>query len=182
VDVDFKEIDNKLLILYLVNRLELPISHSQITECVCGAELMDYYTLQETLAAMVETELLSTDEKSAQNKNVTLYTLTDEGATTLEYFEQDVALQTRQIINRYVNENRGKIKKDFEVTATYFADMKNEEFQVKCAIYEDMRTVLELTIFADTREQAKQIEANWKSHADVLYRKIIENLTVKPDS
>jgi len=143
-------------------------------------ELMTYYKLEETLAAMVEQELLEAAiEADAQDVSTTRYSVTDEGLTTLEYFESHIPKPVRQVINHYITTNRGKIKKDYESIANYFPNPENNEFKVKCGVYEDQRAIIELFVSVDTREQAKQIQANWRANASGLYTQIMEALTTE---
>jgi DNA-binding PadR family transcriptional regulator len=171
-NIEYKLVENKLLLLYLIDKMELPLSRSQITDYVQQAEFMDYYTLQQTLATMVDDGYLDT---SNENNN-TRYTLTAEGQTTLEYFGKHIPVTIRSVINNYVREKRRDIKKDYENTAIYFPNIENNEFIVKCGVYEDERALLEVSVSVDTRDQARLIQGNWKANAKTLYGKIIENL------
>ena len=170
--------ENKLLLLYLINRMEFPMSRAQITDFVQEADFMDYYTLQQTLAILVESGHLDATEENALDNSTTRYVVTGDGQTTLDYFEKHIPWSRRQTIDRYITENRGKIKKDYEYTATYFPNVENDEFRVKCGVYEDKRALLELFVSVDTRQQAKLIQSNWRANASVLYQRIIEALTV----
>ncbi|MCL2604341.1 MAG: DUF4364 family protein [Defluviitaleaceae bacterium] len=176
---EYKDVENKLIILYLLNRMVLPMSRGQIAEMVLSGEFMDFFTLQQNLSEMVEIGFLDASQENAADNNTTRYTATEDGANTLEFFERRIAFSTRQAINRYANENRQKIKKDYEKTATYFPDENNDEFRVKCGVYEDKRALLELFISVDTREQAKFIQTNWQKNASVLYGQIINALTTQ---
>jgi len=178
VTIEYKDVENKLLILYLINRLELAMSRAQIYDFIIEKDLMRPFTLEQTLATMVEAKLLeATIEADAQDVSTTRYSVTEEGLTNLEYFESHIPQPVRQIINRYIEENRGKIKKDYESVASYFPNVENNEFRVKCGVYEDKRAIIELFVSVDTREQAKLIQANWRANASGLYSKIIEALT-----
>jgi DNA-binding PadR family transcriptional regulator len=171
-----KNTANKLLLLYLIDKMELPLSNSQITEYVRQAEFMDYITLCETLADMTDKGYL---EKTVENNN-TRYTITDEGQTTLEYFEKHIPAASRGMVNSYVRDSRSNIKKYYENTANFFPNAENNEFIVKCGLYEDDRALMEFSISVDTRDQARQIQTNWKANANILYGRIIESLTVSP--
>ena len=48
----------KLILLYLLNRVEIPLTNGQICAFVAEEQYTDYFTVQETLADMVETKLL----------------------------------------------------------------------------------------------------------------------------
>ncbi|MCL2362920.1 MAG: DUF4364 family protein [Defluviitaleaceae bacterium] len=177
-DPSEKSIENKLLLLYLISRMELPMSQAQVIDFVRDADYMDYYTLQQTLAPLVEGGHLDVTEENALDNSTTRYNITDEGQTSLDFFEKQLPWSRRQAIDNYIAENRGKIKKDYENIATYFPNMENDEFRVKCGVYEDKRALLELVVSVDTREQAKLIQSNWRANASGLYQRIIEALTV----
>jgi DNA-binding PadR family transcriptional regulator len=172
---EYKAVENKLLLLYLIEKMDLPLSRSQITDYVRQAEYMDYFTLQQALAEMVKDGYL----ENIQDNNNTRYTITGEGQSTLEYFAKHIPTPIRAKINSYVRDNRRIIKRDYEITATYFPNTENNEFMVKCGVYEDERVLMELFISVDTREQAKLIQTNWKTNAKVLYGRIIEALVVE---
>lgn len=174
--MELKSPENKLLILYLIDKMDLPLSRSQINDYIIQSEFMDYYTLQQALAEMVEGSYLD----STVDNNTTMYTLTDEGLITLEYFEKHIPPSVRNKINIYVKENRKDIKRAFENTATFFPNVEGDDFLVKCGVYEEGRVLLELSISVDTRDQARILQNNWKSNAKTLYGEIIGLLAKEP--
>ena len=174
ISIDQNSIANKLVILYLINRMELSMSRAQITDFVISKDFMNYFTLEETLSDMKDLNLLESTQENAQDASTTRYAVTDEGLTCLEYFADQIPRAMRISINHYVEENRGKVKKDYEVTATYFPNVENDDFQVKCGVYEERRALLELSVSVDTREQAKIIQNNWHHNASKLYMRILD--------
>ena len=171
---EYKNVENKLLILYLINRMELSMSSAQITEFIISKDLMHTFTLNETLTTMKDQGLLSTIQENSQDLKATRYSITEDGQQTLELFEEHIPRPVRKLIDQYVTDNRGQVKRDYEVNATYFPNIENNDFQVKCGVYEDRRALLEVSISVDTREQAKLIQNNWNGNASGLYQKIIE--------
>ena len=178
---DYKTVENKLLLLYLVEKMDFPLTRSQITEYVQQADYMDYYTLQQTLAEMVEGGYLDKTVDMNQDKSTTRYSITDEGQTTLEYFEKHIPSPVRNKIINFVRDNRRDIKRDYENTATYFPNAENDEFTVKCGVYEDERVLMELVLSVESRELAKLTQTNWKANAKTMYGKIMELMTTLPD-
>ena len=178
VSIEYKDVEKKLLILYLINRMEVSMSRAQITDFVMTKEFMDYFTLEQTLSVMMEQGLLEATQVNAQDVNSTRYTVSNEGLKNLEFFENHIPRTARLLINQYIIDNRGKIKRDYESTANYFPNIEHEDFQVKCGVYEDKRVLLEITVSVDTREQAKLIQANWRNDSSGRYQKIIDALTM----
>lgn len=169
---EFAQAENKLLLLYLINKMDIPLSNAQISQFALEEELMDYFSLQDALHNMVSTGYLD----KSQDNNATRYAITDEGLTTLEYFEKQIRADIRNRINKFVAENRKAVKKDYEITANYFYDHANNEFIVKCGIYEDEIMLMEINLSVVTREQAKLICGNWKANVNTLYGNIITEL------
>jgi len=179
IQMEYSSEEHKLMLLYLVSRMELPMSRGQIIDFISEKELMSYFTLEETLSGMVETGLLEelTSEEKAQDENTTRYQLTDDGLTTLDFFASHISQTVKLIINKYIEENRGEIKRSYESNAHYFPNKEETEFTVKCGIYEDDRALLEVAVNVDSREQAKLIQSNWRKDTSGLYMKIIDALT-----
>ena len=178
VSIEYKDVENKLLILYLINRMELSMSRSQITDFVMNKEFMNYFVFEQTMSDMLEQGLLEASVENGQDASTTRYAITNSGLISLEYFESHIPRPLRVLINEHVEENRGKVKRDYEVTATYFPNVDTNDFQVKCGVYEDRRVLLELAVSVDTREQAKLIQANWRNNASQLYQHVIDAITM----
>jgi len=175
---EYMQVENKLILLYLINKMDLPLSRSQVTDFVREGEYMDYYTLQQTLAEMVEGSYL----EKIQDNNNTRYSITDEGATTLEYFESHIPGAIRSRINKYVHDHFNTVKRDFEVTATYFLDNETNEYIVKCGVYEDKRILMEINVSVVSREQAKLIQNNWKGHVSEIYMNILSEMVTSKET
>lgn len=163
--------ESKLIILYFIYKINLPISVSQITEFVVGAEYMDYFSLQQYLIELVDSKLLS---KFKENNN-TCYKLTDEGVKVLVYFVKHIPESIRNNILNYINQNKKEIKKEFDVTANWFYNSE-KDYLVKCGVYDNDITLMEINLSVVSKEFAKQICNNWKQNINTLYGSVINLL------
>ena len=84
----------KLIFLYLLDRVEFPLTNGQICAFVAEEQYTDYFTVQETLADMVESKLLETELV----RNSTFYSLTDSGKETLSTLRMIFPLLFRKIL------------------------------------------------------------------------------------
>lgn len=175
-DSEYKSIEDKLLLLYLIDKMDIPLSNSQISQFALQEDYMDYFVLQQNLTEMTQTGFLD----KFQDNNTTRYTILDKGIEILEYFEKRIPVDIRSEINKYVIDNRKTIKKDYEITANYFYDHTNNEFIVKCGVYEDETMLMELNISVVSKEQAKTICSNWKENVKTMYGEILTSLMSKP--
>ncbi|MCL1884352.1 MAG: DUF4364 family protein [Defluviitaleaceae bacterium] len=178
ITIEYRDAENKLLLLYLINVMDLPMSRSQITDFVIQKDLMNHFVLEQNLTDMVERGFLDTTCENSQDETTTNYALTEEGLTNLELLQNQLPRPLRNIIDQYVDDTRGKIKKGFEKTAHYFPNIENDEYIVKCGVYDDKRgsMLMEISVPVVTREQAKQIQANWNANYNSLYQKILMTL------
>lgn len=179
ITIEYKDVENKLLLLYLINMMDLPMSRSQITDFIISKDLMHHFILEQNLTDMVDRGFLEVTHENAQDENVTRYTLTEVGINNLELLENQIPRPVRNIITQYVEENRGKIKKGFEKTVHYFPNGENDEYIVKCGVYDDKRgyMLMEISVPVITREQAKHIQANWSANYSTMYQRILAILT-----
>ena len=73
----------KLIVLYMLDKVDFPLTTSQISEFILEKEYTTYFKLQETLAEMEHSGLLRVET----THNRTLYHLTDNGLDTIQYFK-----------------------------------------------------------------------------------------------
>lgn len=175
---EYRKIENKLLLMYILDKMDLPLSYNQISKFAMEENYMNYFTLQQALAEMTEVGFLD----KVQDSSSTRYTITDEGNKVLHYFEKNIPLPVRNKIIKYVEDNRKSVKRDYEITANYFYDHSNGEFIVKCGAYEDETILMEINMSVVSREQAKLICNNWKANINSLYGSILNELIRSPET
>ena len=181
VTIEYNDVENKLLILYLISTMDLPMSRSQITSFFAEKELMNHFVLLQNLEDMVERGFLEATSENAEDAGTTNYILTEEGDTHLEHLESLIPRPVKRTINNSIDEIRGKIRKGFEKTANYFPNVENDEYIVKCGVYDDKRgtMLMEISVPVVTREQAKYIQANWNDNYTSIYQSVLAAMTEK---
>ena len=168
--------DNKLMILYLLEKLDIPLSNAQINDFFVQERLLDYFELQQCLAEMVSAGYV---EKYVEG-NFSRYSITEDGLQTLGYLERRIPNYIRTKISAFANKNRKRIKRSFAVMANHFYDYNTNEYIVKCGVYDDDLTLMELTLSMVTIEQAKHICKNWRSNSSHLYQLFMQQLISPP--
>lgn len=176
-ELDYKQIENKLIILYLIDKMDIPLSGSQISQFALEENIMNYFALRECLVEMEQINYLEVQNEN----NILRYFITETGSQTLDFFDKHIPQDIREKINNYILENRKSIKKDYETTANYFKDIDSNDYTVKCGIYEDDSLLMEINLSVVSREQAKLICSNWKNNINTLYGNILQQLITKPD-
>ena len=71
---------HKLLILYILYKIKMDLTNSQITQVVLETEMMNYFSLQQLLSQLMESKFL----KIYKDSDKEYYCLTQKGLETLE--------------------------------------------------------------------------------------------------
>lgn len=162
---------NKLIILYMLNILNTPLTNTKISEFILNNGYTNYFSLQEYLNQMLETDLLSTSSTS----NITIYDITESGKTTLEFFENRIPDSTKAEILKYLNDNKFEIKSTLEISADYAPGLKGE-FLVHCIAKESKTIILELKVTVYEQDYAAKICENWKESNHEIYKNLLSDL------
>lgn len=168
--------ENKLILLYIFDAVKMPMSNLQITKIILECKFMNYFLLQQFLNELCDNQLLSPD--TIDEKSV--YYITEKGKQTLSYFHHLIPPGIKARIDNTVPSLRKDIKNETLITADYTPEKENEFF-VTCKVREDDFSLIELKITVGTKNDAKIICDNWKSHSQEIYSEIIESLIRKRD-
>ena len=105
-----------------------------------------------------------------------VYRVTPEGTEALKLTIDMIPGIRRLRIDSNLKENVDEVEEELSVTADFIPHSENE-YSVKCKVVENSITMFEITVFAGSREQAKQIADNWKENAAEIYPQILDLLT-----
>ncbi len=163
--------ESKLVIIYLLHKMNLPVSVSYIQEFALDSESMDYFALSSYLADLAENEYIS---KNVEN-NKTTYSIEEKGYKILDLFENLIPLNIKEKIDNYVKNNKSQLKKELDIIATY-EKLYGEEYNIKCGAYENGVSVMELNFKVISKKYARAICDNWKKDAPAYYMEFIKSL------
>lgn len=164
--------EDKILILYILKKVNKPISHKELLELILTVADINYFYLQEFLDDLLEDKFI---EK--YNKEVELYKLTQEGEQALELTLDVIPGITKLKIDSQFKESFDSIKDKFSISAEY-NPISEKEFIVTCKIIEDSSAIFKLETHVGSKEQASRIVNNWNRKASEIYPKILESLTI----
>jgi DNA-binding PadR family transcriptional regulator len=161
--------ESKLIILFLLYQMDMPLSTAQMVDFAVDGEYMDYFSFQQYIAQLGDAGMI---ESTVTENNTTMYTITSEGEEVLRLFSKQIPYSKRTAICEYVSDNKKRIKREFEVVANYFFNAEND-YIVKCGVYEDDTALMEISMSVVSKEQAKRIKKNWKENVTELYGRIL---------
>ena len=161
---------NKLLILYIMNKMNVDLTNSQITQIVLETEVMNYFSFQQFLSELIESKFLNIYKEDDRE----YYRLTQRGLEMLEYFLPKVNDNLLKI-NDYIKKNKERILSETEVKAT-FKKENEREFIVNLRVIENNSDLINLNVNVSSEKQAMLICKNWKNNASYIYAEIIQSL------
>ena len=77
----------KLIILYMLDRVDFPLTNSQLADFITEKEYTNFFTVQQVLSDLVDDGYISLQE----TKNNSLYRITTEGKETLSFFYKNIS-------------------------------------------------------------------------------------------
>ncbi|MBE6024272.1 MAG: DUF4364 family protein [Cellulosilyticum sp.] len=163
---------NKLIILYLLAQVKMPLSVSQITQIILERGYTDYFSLQQYL-----TELESSKFITISKQNHSSYFEINEGGTqTLEFFASRIPEFIRKELDAFIEKNWRKLKSELDVYAEY-TPTKENEYVVHCKVTENQSTLIDLSLNVGSKKQAIELCNNWNENASNLYGEILNILS-----
>ncbi len=161
----------KLIILYMLNEVKEPLTNSQISEFILEKEYTSYFHLQQAFSELIESRLL--EEKTVRNS--TYYYLTEQGRTTLSYFNTEISNTIKGEIQAFLQE-KGRELKETTVTLADYYKSTNQDYHVRCQIKERGADMLDFTITVPTKEAAEEICRQWPGKHLEIYEYLMDHL------
>lgn len=163
--------ENKVLILYLLNKLPNGIKSDNLYKIISSANNINYFYFQELLTDLIESNFVG----SFTNDEDTIIKITSDGQNALTLTKSLLPGILKLKADNVFKEELSNIAEESSIITEYVPkDEKN--YTVKCKIVEKNETIFEVSTFAGSRERAKQISDNWKNNANNIYPQIMDLL------
>ena len=163
--------ENKVLILYLINKLPDGIKSDNLFKIVSSTNGINYFYFQELLSDLIATNLVGSFTKDED----TFIKITSEGENSLSLTKSLLPGILKLKADNVFKDEISEIVEESSIITEYIPKDENN-YTVKCKIVKKNETLFEISAFAGSRERAKQISDNWKNNANNLYPKIIDLL------
>ena len=69
-----------------------------------------------------------------------------------------------------------EVKTEYSIDTTIIP-IKEEEYKVSCYIKDGNDELINITMYAGDKEQAKNISKNWSKNSEEIYSKLLEMMT-----
>ncbi|MCH5344522.1 MAG: DUF4364 family protein [Acetatifactor sp.] len=161
----------KLIVLYMVNRVDFPLTTAQISDFILEKEYTTFLTLQQVISELVDTNMLLPQTI----RNRTQLSITEEGKNTLYYFEKRIGDAIKQDIDAYFQENEISLRNEMSIQGDYYKSTSGE-FEAHLIARERGIHLIDLTLSVPTEEAAAAICDNWQKKNQEIYQYLTREL------
>lgn len=161
----------KLIILYMLDKVDFPLTTSQISEFILDKGYTSYFKLQQALSELSDSDLV----REEVTHNRTLYHLTEDGEQTIHFFYNKISKSIQNDIDNFLAEKRYELKNETSIKADYYKNTAGE-LSVRCQVMEDSEPLIELTLSVPTESEAKAIINNWNKKNQEIYAWLMSQL------
>lgn len=171
--------EHKLIILYLIRKMEISLSNKEICDLLLEKEYMHYYSIQEYIANLIDSKLLELDKNN--NQDHLRYDLTKDGIDVIEQLQEHISERVREEIDLYIIKNNERIHVAYGIKANYFIN-EDKEYLVKCSLADQIGNILmDISVTVISEKQAKKICRNWKNNVNYIYNQVMDTMINKEE-
>lgn len=162
------ELDLKVLILYLLRHISLPVPKDDLLEVTLACdEGIGYFEFAECLSDLVRTQHIAEKEEC--------YTVTAKGKANGEAAESSLPYSVRIRATAEAAALSQILSRDSMITTSHEMRQRGG-FTVKLALSDGVGSVISMDVLCGDDSEAKTIEDNFRKNAEKLYGRIIELL------
>lgn len=161
----------KLIILYMLDKVDFPLTNAQISGFILDKGYTTYFKLQQALSELTESGFIR--EEATHSR--TFYHLTEEGEETIHFFRNKISDAIQKDINEFLKEKNYELKNEVSVKSDYFPG-SGMEFTVRCQVIENNQPLIDLTLTVPSEAEAETISNNWSKKNQEIYALIMQNL------
>ncbi|MDD4290783.1 MAG: DUF4364 family protein [Clostridia bacterium] len=167
-------IQNKLLMLFIFDKMEMPMSEDTLTNfCTCDDALIPYMDCKWSFGDLLKTGYLCEYKYSC--KDLPLYIISEEGRICLAHFFARIPISQRELVSAIVKRDRMTFKRQQEYFSNY---SKNSDgtYKVSLKINEPEKPVIEISMNVPSKEIAKSMYDSWEERAPKVFSSIYDIL------
>ena len=161
----------KLIVLYMLNRVNFPMTTAQVSDFILEKEYTNFLTLQQVINELTDANLIS----SETIRNRTHLSITPEGRETLNFFEKRINDAIKQEINTYFRENEFALRNEVSVLGDYYKSTSGE-YEAHLVAKDRGINLVDITLSVPDETTASAICDNWQKKNQEIYQYLIQSL------
>ena len=163
--------ENKILILYTLNKLTKAISYDSLLNLILAVTDMNYFEFQSFISDLLNNNYINEIDKDEEK----FFSITDSGREALKLTSNIVPGIIKLKVDSKFKEEIETFNDAHSIIAEY-EPIDENEFIVTLKIIDNDEIIFELKTIATSTEDAKKIINNWKENANTIYPNILKLL------
>ncbi|MCR5769410.1 MAG: DUF4364 family protein [Lachnospiraceae bacterium] len=161
----------RLTILYMLHRVNYPISYNSLSSFLLEGDFTDYFNLQQLLGELLDDGYISKEEFHGK----TLFSITESGEASFDLLSRELSPSIKADVDRFIKENNMELRDDISVRSKYYSnDIDN--YTVNLFIEEAGEKIMELNVKASSTAEAEKYCTKWMQSGSRLYPMILNEL------
>lgn len=156
------KLDVKVLILFILARIETPLDVDQIYEVAYQDDSLNYFVLAESLHELKDTGHLAADEKGC-------YTITEKGRKHGSYVEDSLAIPVVQKVTVSIQEKKDQIRRE-SLLSTEVTQDKNGNWIATLNYRDDDKPLMHISLWAPNEKHGKAMAENMRKNVASIYK------------
>ena len=161
----------KLIILYMLDCVSFPLTKAQIDSFILDKEYTTYLTLQQAFAQLEESDMLAF--QTIHNR--TQLHITNEGKSTLHFFENNISEVIKSEIKDYLKENSISLRNEVSITNQYYRTTRGT-YEVHLVAMERGEPLIDLKLNVPDANSASTICDQWQKKNELIYEILMKEL------
>ena len=162
----------KLIVLYMLNRVNFPMTNAQVSDFILEKGYTNYLTIQQVINELDEAKIIILETI----RNRTNLAITPEGQETLRFFQNRINYAIKEEIDSYFRENEYVLRNEVSVLADYYYRAGTGEYEAHLVAKERGICLVDVRLSVPTEEIAESICENWQHKNQEIYKYLTEQL------
>lgn len=161
----------KLIVLYMLEKVDFPLTTAQISDFILEKEYTNFLTLQQVIGELTDDGYIT-----AQSiRNRTHLAITAEGRETLDFFENQIGAGIKADIDDFFKKNEIDLRNEISILSDYYKSTSGE-YEAHLTAKDKGINLISITISVPSEETAVSICDNWQQKNQEIYQYLISQL------
>ena len=161
----------KLIVLYMLNRVNFPMTTAQVSDFILEKEYTNFLTLQQAISELTDAGMIST--QSIRNR--THLAITDDGRETLSFFGNRISDAIKHDIDSYFKDNEFSLRNEVSILGDYYKSTSGE-YEAHLVAKDRGINLVDITLSVPVEEVAAAICDNWQKKNHEIYEYLVSAL------
>lgn len=163
------KLDVKVLILFILARIDTPLDVDEIYEVAYQDESLNYFVLAESVHELTDTGHLQQDDSGK-------YTITEKGRTQGGFVEDSLAVPVVEKVSVAIENKVNQLYRDSLLSTRFYQD-ENGHWISSLTYQEDTKPLMQVSLLAPNEGHAKAMAENMKKNVSALYKAAMDAAT-----